>query len=107
MKPPPCCSSLQDGGGFLCLCFFGWCGSALGSAFGVDALTEVEVLDSALTCAPPEHADRVSIIAAESAAIELHVVRLNIIVSSFLVCGCVNRRIIHTTTYGIQWNVIG
>ena len=67
-------------------------------------LAEVEVLDSALTCAPPEQADRVSIIAAESAAIEL---RLNIIVGSFLVCGCVNRRIIHTTTYGIQRNAIG
>ena len=27
MKPPPCCSSLQDGGGFLCLgcaCFCAW-----------------------------------------------------------------------------------
>ena len=38
MKPPPYCSSLQDGGGFLCLGFFGWCGSALGSVFGADAL---------------------------------------------------------------------
>ena len=38
MKPPLYCSSLQDGGGFLCLRFFGWRGSALGSGFGVDAL---------------------------------------------------------------------
>ena len=38
MKPPPHCSSLQDGGGFLCLRFFGWCGSALGSGFGADGL---------------------------------------------------------------------
>ena len=36
MKPPPYCSSLQDGGGFLCLGFFGECGSALGSAFGAE-----------------------------------------------------------------------
>ena len=51
-------------------------------------LAEVEALDSALTCAPPEQADRVSIIAADSVAIEVRVVRLNIIVGSFLVCGC-------------------
>ena len=38
MKPPPYCSSLQDGGGFLCLRFFGWYGSAWGSGFGADAL---------------------------------------------------------------------
>ena len=82
-------------------------GIAEASALADSALAEVEVLDSALTCAPPEQADRVSIIAAESAAIEVRVVRLNIIVGSFLVCGCVNRRIIHTTTYGIQRNVIG
>ena len=77
------------------------------SALADSVLAEVEALDSALTCAPPEQADRVSIIAAESAAIEVRMVRLNIIVSSFLVCGCVNRRIIHATTCGIQWNVIG
>ena len=74
------------------------------SALADSALAEVEVLGSALTCAPPEHADRVSIIAADSAAIEL---RSNIIVGSFLVCGCVNRRIIPTATCGIQRNVIG
>ena len=77
------------------------------SALADSVLGEVEALDSALTCAPPEQADRVSIIAAESAAIEVRMVRLNIIVSSFLVCGCVNRRIIHATTCGIQRNVIG
>ncbi len=77
------------------------------SALADSVLAEVEALDSALTCAPPEQADRVSIIAAESAAIEVRMVRLNIIVSSFLVCGCVNRRIIHATTCGIQRNVIG
>lgn len=77
------------------------------SALADSVLAEVEALGSALTCAPPEHADRVSIIAAESTAIEVRMVRLNIIVSSFLVCGCVNRRIIHATTRGIQWNVIG
>ena len=38
MKPPPYCSSLQDGGGFLCLRFFGWRGSARGSAFDADVL---------------------------------------------------------------------
>ena len=76
------------------------------SALADSVLAEVEALDSALTCAPPEQADRVSIIAAESAAIEVRMVRLNIIVSSFLVCGCVNRRIIHATTCGIQRNVI-
>ncbi|ERT67437.1 hypothetical protein HMPREF0742_00342 [Rothia aeria F0184] len=37
VKPPPYCSSLQDGGGFLYLRFFDRCGSALGSAFGADA----------------------------------------------------------------------
>lgn len=79
-------------------------GVAEASALADSVLTEVDALDSALTCAPPEQADRVSIIAAESAAIEL---RLNIIVSSFLVCGCVNRRIIHATTCGIQRNIIG
>ena len=79
-------------------------GVAEASALADSVLTEVEALDSALTCAPPEQADRVSISAAESAAIEL---RLNIIVGSFLVCGCVNRRIIHATTCGIQRNVIG
>ena len=63
-------------------------GVAEASALADSALAEVEALDSALTCAPPEQADRVSIIAAESAAIE---VRLNIIVSSFLVCGCADK----------------
>ena len=82
-------------------------GVAETSVLADSALAEVEALDSALTCAPPEQADRVSIIAAESAAIEVRVVRLNIIVGSFLVCGCVNRRIIHATTCGIQRNVIG
>ena len=77
------------------------------SVLADSALAEVEALDSALTCVPPEQADRVSIIAAESAAIEVRVVRLNIIVGSFLVCGCVNRRIIPTATCGIQRNVIG
>ena len=79
-------------------------GVAEASTLADSALAEVDALDSALTCAPPEQADRVSIIATESAAIEL---RLNIIVGSFLVCGCVNRRIIHTTTCRIQRNVIG
>ena len=55
-------------------------GVADASALADSVLAEVEVLDSALTCAPPEQADRVSIIAAESAAIEL---RLNIIVVLF------------------------
>ena len=77
------------------------------SALADSVLAEVEALGSALTCAPPEQADRVSIITAESTAIEVRMVRLNIIVSSFLVCGCVNRRIIHATTCGIQRNVIG
>ena len=79
-------------------------GVAEASTLADSALAEVDALDSALTCVPPEQADRVSIIAAESAAIEL---RLNIIVGSFLVRGCVNRRIIHTTTCRIQRNVIG
>ena len=64
-------------------------GVAEASALADSVLAEVEALDSALTCAPPEQADRVSIIAAESAAIEL---RLNIIVGSFLVCGCAAKR---------------
>ena len=36
MKPPPYCSSLQDGGGFLCLRFFVWRSSACGSGFGAE-----------------------------------------------------------------------
>ena len=52
MKPPPYCSSLQDGGGFLCLRFFGW----RGSAFGADALAGfgVRSLGSAVFEASPE-----------------------------------------------------
>lgn len=51
MKPPPYCSSLQDGGGFLCLRFFGWCGSALGSVLGADALAGFGVCSLGLECA--------------------------------------------------------
>jgi len=43
-------------------------GVAEASTLADSALAEVDALDSALTCVPPEQADRVSIIAAESAA---------------------------------------
>ena len=58
MKPPPYCSSLQDGGGFLCLRFFGWCGSAWGSVLGADALAwfGARLLGSAVFEALPDNA---------------------------------------------------